>query len=120
MTKTCQTCGKEFNTRPSRVGKFCSKSCAGKNPDHPLQKLNLNKEFMRQNRYKQLAAEEKIADRLRKEGYQVFSPTVVCDRVVVKDGRVFFAEFKKTGQKLREGQQTIRDLMPESYLIIYE
>jgi len=27
MKKICQTCGEEFNVRPSRVGKYCSRQC---------------------------------------------------------------------------------------------
>jgi hypothetical protein len=45
---------------------------------------------------------------------------VVCDRVAVKDGKVLFVEFKRTGQELRPGQKTIHDLVPSMYLIRYE
>ena len=49
----------------------------------------------------------------------VFSPTVVCDRIGVKNNIVCFLEFKKLGQKLRPGQALIRDLVPEMYRVIY-
>ena len=62
----------------------------------------------------------KMADALTAEGYNVFSPTVVCDRIAVKDGIVYFVEFKKSGQKLRPGQQIVHDLVPEKYLIRYD
>jgi len=68
----------------------------------------------------QIAAEVAMAKKLETEGFKVFSPTVVCDRVAVKDGKVFFVEFKKAGQELRPGQQEIHDLVPEMYLIRYE
>jgi hypothetical protein len=71
-------------------------------------------------RLAQIESEQKMATCLQSEGYVVFSPTVVCDRIAVKDGRLYFVEFKKHGQQLRPGQQTIRDLMPENYLIRYE
>jgi hypothetical protein len=68
----------------------------------------------------QIAAEVAMAKKLETEGFKVFSPTVVCDRIAVKDGKVFFVEFKKTGQELRPGQREIHDLVPEMYLIRYE
>jgi hypothetical protein len=67
----------------------------------------------------QLDEEVQMAKQMEQEGYQMFSPTVVCDRVAVKDGKVFFVEFKRPKQKLRVGQQTIHDLVPEQYLIRY-
>jgi hypothetical protein len=68
----------------------------------------------------QIAAEVAEAKRLEAEGYEVYSPTVVCDRIAVKGGKVFFVDFKKPGQKLRPGQQRIHDLVPEMYIIQYE
>ena len=76
-------------------------------------------EAQRRRRLNQLAHEEAEAERLRALGYQVFSPTVVCDRIAIKDGKVLFVEFKKQGQELREGQATIQALMPGNYLIVY-
>ena len=70
-------------------------------------------------RLNQIAAEVAMAKQLEAEGFKVFSPTVVCDRVAVKDGKVLFVEFKKPGQTLRPGQQEIHDLVPEMYLIRY-
>ena len=60
-----------------------------------------------------------MAKVMEQEGYKIFPPTVVCDRVAVKDGKVFFVEFKKPGQRLRPGQQEIHDLVPEMYVIRY-
>ena len=68
----------------------------------------------------QIKTETGVADQLVAEGYEVYSPTVVCDRIAVKDGKVLFVEFKKPGQGLRPGQQRIHDLVPEMYLIRYE
>jgi hypothetical protein len=70
-------------------------------------------------RLAQLNNEQKMAADLEMQGFQVFSPTVVCDRVAVKDGKVFFVEFKKRGQALRAGQQIVCNLMPENYLVRY-
>lgn len=60
-----------------------------------------------------------MAKALASEGYEVFSPTVVCDRIAVKDGKVFFVEFKLPGQPLRPGQARIQSLAPDQYLIRY-
>jgi len=68
----------------------------------------------------QIKAEQEMAADLEKEGYIVFSPTVVCDRIAVKDGKVYFVEFKKTGQLLRAGQQVIHDLIKDNYIIRYK
>ena len=76
-------------------------------------------EAQRRRRLNQIAHEEAQAERLRASGYQVFSPTVVCDRIAVKDGKVIFVEFKKPGQELREGQATIQALIPGNYLVVY-
>lgn len=72
---------------------------------------------MRGIRLKQLDHEEAEASKLRAEGYEVYSPTVVCDRIAVRDGKVFFVEFKQPGQRLRPGQQKVHDLVPKMYLI---
>ena len=61
-----------------------------------------------------------MAENMRIDGWKIFSPTVVCDRIGIKDGKVFFVEFKKKGQQLRDGQKEIQSLMPNNYLIKYE
>lgn len=70
-------------------------------------------------RRQQISLEEQQANQLRQQGWEVFSPTVVCDRIGVKNGKVFFIDFKKRGrEKLRDGQQRIHDLLPEQYLVV--
>lgn len=76
-------------------------------------------ETQRRRRLRQIANEEIIANELRKKGWMVLSPLVVCDRIGVKDNNVYFVEFKKPGQKLRPRQALIRDLVPEMYRVIY-
>jgi hypothetical protein len=76
-------------------------------------------ESQRKRRLAQLEHEESLAQQMRDEGWKVFSPTVVCDRVGIKDGKVFFIEFKKPGQELRDGQRQIQELIPDNYLIKY-
>jgi Holliday junction resolvase len=84
-------------------------------------KGHFSSEAQSKRRRNQIAAEVDQAKQLEAEGYEVFSPTVVCDRVAVKDGKVFFVEFKKNRkQKLRPGQSRIHKLVPEMYLIRYK
>ena len=54
---------------------------------------------------------------MRQEGYEVYSPTVVCDRIAVRDGAVFFVEFRLPGQSLRPGQARIQSLVPQNYIV---
>ena len=73
----------------------------------------------RRRRLQQILNEESIANELREQGWMVLSPTVVCDRIGVKDNSVYLLEFKKPGQKLRPRQALICDLVPEMYRVIY-
>ncbi len=77
-------------------------------------------ELQSKRRLDQLSREEAMAQRLRDRGYKVWSPTIVCDRIAVKDGKVFFVEFKKSGQVLREFQQIVHDLVPAMYIVEFE
>jgi len=62
--------------------------------------------------------EKNAANRLKEEGWEVFSPTVVCDRIAIKDGHVFFIEFKKPEQNLTENQEKVKKLT-DNYKIVY-
>lgn len=67
----------------------------------------------------QLLLEEDMASHMRANGWDIFSPTVVCDRIGVREGRVFFIEFKpKERPRLRPGQKRIATLVPEMYKIV--
>ena len=76
-------------------------------------------EIQSRRRHNQLKTEENLANELRKQGWEVFSPTVVCDRIGIKHNKVFFIEFKKEGQELKEGQRKIKNLMENNYKIVY-
>jgi len=84
-----------------------------------LKGLRHDSETQRRRRLQQIANEENIANELRKTGWVVFSPLVVCDRIGVKDNMVYFLEFKKPGQKLRPRQELIHDLVPDMYRVIF-
>lgn len=70
-------------------------------------------------RLAQMAHEKAQADEMVAEGYEVFTPTVVCDRIAIKDGKIYFVEFKRPGQELRAGQRRIQGLVPDRYIIRY-
>ena len=79
----------------------------------------IDPERCRKNRHAQLAWEESLAKGMRADDWEIFSPTVVCDRIGIKNGKLFFIEFKKKGhEKLRPGQKRVAELVPESYKII--
>ena len=81
--------------------------------------MNSNSEVQRRRRYKQMEMEENASKKLREEGLEVFSPTVVCDRVGIKDGKVLFIEYKKRGQSLTPNQEKVQSLAKEQYLVVY-
>lgn len=80
---------------------------------------NHDSEVQRRRRLRQIRTEELLAKQLRKKGWGVFSPTVVCDRVGIKNEKLYLIEFKKQEQELRENQEKARKLLPENYKIIY-
>lgn len=80
---------------------------------------NFDSEIQRNRRYYQLQTEENLAEQLRKDGWEIFSPTVVCDRVGIKNNKVYFIEFKKIGQTLRDSQNKVKRLMFDNYKIVY-
>lgn len=80
--------------------------------------MNSNSDVQRRRRYKQMEMEEDAANRLRKNGWKIFSPTVVCDGIGIRSNQVFFIEFKKPGRKLRENQEKIKKLV-NNYRVIH-
>ena len=88
--------------------------------DKLFQSGHFSSEAQSRRRKNQIAVETAMAAQMETEGFKMYPPTVVCDRVAVKDGKVYFVEFKKhSGQRLRPGQQEVHDLTPEMYLIRY-
>jgi hypothetical protein len=63
------------------------------------------------------ASEAAVAAAMAAEGYVVFAPTAVCDRIAVKDGVVYLVEFKKHGQKLRPAQKVVADVLGARYIV---
>lgn len=92
-------CGKALGKNQK---KFCGLSCSGKSA-----------------RRGQLAWEETVAKQLGQEGWEIISPTACCDRIGIKDGRVFFLEFKPEGKSaLRSFQKSVRRAAPHQYRVV--
>ena len=53
------------------------------------------------------------------EADHVFLPSEVCDRIVIRNGEIFFVEIKKNGQKLRPKQELFRSIAEEKYEVIF-
>lgn len=81
--------------------------------------LRHDSEMQRKRRYNQMMVEETKVRELESEGWVVFSPTAVCDRIGIKDGQVYLIEFKKKGGELTSGQKVVKDLVPYMYKIFY-
>lgn len=116
----CTNCGCLFSYTGLWKRKCCSEKCV----HDKIAKVNINmgperRQAHRDRRYKQLAIEEGQAKKLRSEGWEIFSPTVVCDRIGTKDGKVYFIEFKPDhNTNLRSGQQRLHDVVPDQYIVI--
>ncbi len=114
----CEKCGGEAPHK-RRFCNSCLKEIRQLKGSEIFKRLGINadRKVCSERRMKQIRHEETEANKLRDEGFEVLSPTVVCDRIAIKAGRVFFVEFKSPGQKLRPGQQRIHDLVPEMYVV---
>ena len=53
------------------------------------------------------------------EGDVIFLPQEICDRIAIRNGKVYFIEIKHTGQKLRPKQEQFRNIVKEQYEIVY-
>jgi DNA-directed RNA polymerase subunit RPC12/RpoP len=116
LGKTCQFCNIKINT--FNHSRFCKK-----NPNYE-RNIKLNKELMSKvsdntgaGAKSRVLLEKAATEALKEEGYEVFFPWVVCDRIAIKNGKVYFVEFKDEGQVLKLEQQMVNDLVPDMYLL---
>lgn len=97
-TLLCQTCGVEIPPRR----KFCSRSCSGKSS------IRINLDW-----------EQAVAAKLSQDGWTVFRPNVCCDRMGIKDGRLYFLEFKPKGKtELRYFQKIVQKMSPHNFRVV--
>lgn len=95
----CCPCGVPLVRQQSR---FCSRSCMGKAGRQAL-----------------LEWERSVANGLRAEGWNIFTPSTCCDRIGIRDGKVYFLEFKPEGKReLRTLQRAVQEILPEMYLVV--
>ena len=98
----CKQCEKQF---PYDGKSICSDEC--------------RKDFWRAHRRKQIYGEEEVANKLREEGWEILYTSNCCDRIGIKDGKVFFLEFKPFGnESLRTGQQRLSEVAKEQFLVV--
>lgn len=94
----CLKCGKPL----THTGKFCGRSCSGSSA-----------------RIGQLIWEQTVAKSMQEDGWTIMSPTACCDRIGIKDGQVFFLEFKPQGNvSLRSFQKAVKDSVPHMYRVV--
>lgn len=117
--RICPGCSILFEHQGKSEWKYCSKKCRSKGIAAARTYSDEQRTKHRKSRYRQLAIEEGQAKKLRNEGWEIFSPTVVCDRIGIKDGKVYFIEFKPDhNTNLRSGQQRLHDVVPDQYIVI--
>lgn len=96
----------------SRIAKVAHAALVEKHPDH-----------QRQAGRRSRVHENAVADRIREDYDHLFLPTEVCDRIGIKDGKIFFIEIKNgsgKGQKLKPRQELMQSFANESYVVIRE
>ena len=76
----------------------------------PVKSRNLRKRF--------IAYEEKMAKELERDGFEIFQPSWVCDRIGIKNGKVYFLEFKQPDQELTVKQMKVSIAAGKSYIIV--
>jgi len=62
--------------------------------------------------------ENMVASKLK--GDYIFMPNEICDRIVVRNGAIFFVEIKRKGEKLRPKQELFKSIVKEKYEIVTE
>jgi glutamine amidotransferase-like uncharacterized protein len=50
---------------------------------------------------------------------KIYLPCEVCDRIVVRNGKIFFVEIKHKGENLRPKQSEFQQIAKDQYEIMY-
>ena len=60
-----------------------------------------------------------MAKAMEEDGWRIIRPMSCCDRIGIKNGKVYFIEFKPAGNtKLRFYQKAVRKLVPDVYCVV--
>jgi len=62
--------------------------------------------------------ENVVARQLNKEYEKMWLPQEICDRIVIKDGKLFFIEIKRNKGELTENQRKFREIIGKNYIVI--
>jgi len=49
----------------------------------------------------------------------IFLPQEICDRIVVRNGKIFFIEIKHKGERLRPKQSEFQEIAKDKYEILF-
>jgi hypothetical protein len=89
-----------------------------KNPNLERNRGIVRKGFASMLSKRRISLEHEVSKEMESEGYEVFIPNTVCDRIAIKDGKVYFVEFKPANDPtLRVGQQKVSDVAGDQYII---
>lgn len=61
--------------------------------------------------------ENKVAAKLKAD--YIFKPNEVCDRIVIRNGAIFFVEIKQPGRKLTEKQAIFQHIVGGNFQVVY-
>jgi len=117
MNKKCPTCKKMFLIKHNRK-KYCSRKCSSvvavqlSHKNHRMKNGQARRMGLESRKY-----ENSVADTLKYKS--MFLPNEVCDRIVIKNGKIIFIEIKHPGQELRPKQEQFKNLVGSAYKIIY-
>jgi hypothetical protein len=76
-------------------------------------KINLSEAGKKSHLYENEIAKTIQADK-------IYLPNEVCDRIVVRNGEIFFIEIKRKYQRLRPKQEEFRNIAKDKYEILRE
>ena len=123
-------CGKEkrfiSNHHGLYVCRFCNESTSNRvhsyyckqNPDGLKNKENNFSKSQSARSKRRINLEKELVCEMEKEGYELLMPWATCDRIAIKDGKVYFVEFKPANDPtLRVGQQKVSDVAGDQYII---
>lgn len=117
---------KEHCRRASKLGIQKIKENIKKNPD-----IYKNPKDGRSVRCKKLTREQQskfgklcriyeneIANKIKSEYDKLYYPSSVCDRIGVKDGKIFFIEIKQKGRRLSQKQQEFQKIAKNQFILL--